>query len=42
MKILILGKGYIGTALYKQLSTCYDVDFISQKEIVIKKFNIQN
>ena len=40
MKILILGKGYIGTALYKQLSTCYDVDFISQKEINYTKRSI--
>ena len=40
MKILILGKGYVGTAIYKQLSTCYDVKIISQKELNYTKRSI--
>jgi len=33
MKILILGKGYVGTALAKNLSTCYEIVHVSRSEL---------
>lgn len=33
MKILILGKGYVGTALAKRLSTCYEVTHVSRQDL---------
>ena len=33
MKILILGKGYVGTALTKRLSTCYEVTHVSRQDL---------
>jgi dTDP-4-dehydrorhamnose reductase len=33
MKVLILGKGYVGTALAKCLSSCYEVTHLSKSEL---------
>ena len=44
MRVLILGKGYIGTALKQSLSKCYDIQFVSQCELdytdrtILKKY----
>ena len=33
MKILVLGRGYVGTFVAKHLATCYDVMLVSKTEV---------